>query len=247
MAERDRLRDLQVGEARHDRVGVLLGQVDEARGAAPRAAPRCASIAPRSHSRTSVATWSLRERPVCRRLPASPTSAVSRFSMLRCTSSRSSDQANVPAAISSRIVARPRSMSARSCGAQDARTRRACGRGRANRRCPPAASRWSKSDRRRVALDDVRRPARRSGRTSRLPGAAGGASGGAGGLRVGHRGVATLLAREARRVGNGAEVPRADSVRRVAAGRRPRVRPATAARSRTGMMLACRHRICGRL
>ena len=37
----------------------------------------------------SVATWSLRERAVCRRLPASPTSAVSRRSMLRCTSSRS--------------------------------------------------------------------------------------------------------------------------------------------------------------
>jgi hypothetical protein len=34
------------------------------------------------------------ERPVCRRLPASPTSAVRRFSMLRCTSSRSSDQSN---------------------------------------------------------------------------------------------------------------------------------------------------------
>ena len=48
-------------------------------------------MASRSHSRMSVATWSLRERPVCRRLPASPTSAVSRASMLRCTSSRSRD------------------------------------------------------------------------------------------------------------------------------------------------------------
>jgi hypothetical protein len=37
----------------------------------------------------SVATWSLRLRPVCRRLPASPTSAVRRFSMLRWTSSSS--------------------------------------------------------------------------------------------------------------------------------------------------------------
>ena len=49
------------------------------------------SISPRSHSRRSVATWSLRERPVCRRLPASPTSAVRRFSMLRCTSSSPTD------------------------------------------------------------------------------------------------------------------------------------------------------------
>ena len=49
----------------------------------------------------SVATWSLRERPVCRRLPASPTSAVRRFSMLRCTSSRSSDHSNLPDSISS--------------------------------------------------------------------------------------------------------------------------------------------------
>ena len=35
-----------------------------------------ASISSRSHRRTSVATWSLRERPVCSRLPASPASAI---------------------------------------------------------------------------------------------------------------------------------------------------------------------------
>ena len=39
--------------------------------------PSRSSIAWRRYRRTSVATWSLRERPVCRRLPASPTSAVS--------------------------------------------------------------------------------------------------------------------------------------------------------------------------
>jgi hypothetical protein len=48
----------------------------------------------------SVATWSLRERPVCRRLPASPTSSVRRRSMLRCTSSSSIDQGKPPARIS---------------------------------------------------------------------------------------------------------------------------------------------------
>ncbi len=47
------------------------------------------SISSRSQRRTSVATWSLRERPVCRRLPASPASSIRRASMLRWTSSRS--------------------------------------------------------------------------------------------------------------------------------------------------------------
>ncbi|CFU00382.1 Uncharacterised protein [Bordetella pertussis] len=62
----------------------------------------------------SVATWSLRERPVCRRLPASPTSSTRRFSMFRCTSSRSSSHWNEPASISERICCMPRWMSARS-------------------------------------------------------------------------------------------------------------------------------------
>src|SRR3990172_8695165 len=75
---------------------------------------RTASISSRSHSRTSVATWSLRERAVCRRLPASPTSAIRRRSMLRCTSSASSDQAMRPARISRRTRASPRSIAARS-------------------------------------------------------------------------------------------------------------------------------------
>jgi hypothetical protein len=54
------------------------------------------SISDTSHRRTSVATWSLRLRPVCRRLPASPTSWVSRASMFRCTSSRSSFHSKAP-------------------------------------------------------------------------------------------------------------------------------------------------------
>jgi hypothetical protein len=73
------------------------------------------SIASRSHRRMSVATWSLRLRPVCRRLPASPTSAVRRFSMFRCTSSSSRFQANSPRSISPAICAMPRSISTRSC------------------------------------------------------------------------------------------------------------------------------------
>ena len=126
MAEGDRLRDLQMGEARHDERGVALGLVEQRALAGPRSARAEPSISSRSHSRTSVATWSLRERAVCRRLPASPTSAVSRRSMLRWTSSASSDQRKRPESISRSIAARPRSIAARSrrvrmpCAAQHA-------------------------------------------------------------------------------------------------------------------------------
>ena len=94
VAERHRLRDLQVREAGHDR----CRRAASARSSSARCAAlergEMSSIASRSHRRTSVATWSLRERAVCRRLPASPTSAVSRRSILRCTSSCSSDHSN---------------------------------------------------------------------------------------------------------------------------------------------------------
>ena len=73
-----------------------------------------ASISPRSHSRTSVATWSLRDRAVCSRLPASPTSSVRRFSMARWTSSSASFHANSPRPISPEIAASPRSMASKS-------------------------------------------------------------------------------------------------------------------------------------
>ena len=102
MAERDRLRDLQMREAGHDRVGVLLREIDE------RAAQRDAAARSARRSRRA-ATGGRRSRPgrcasapVCRRLPASPTSSVSRCSMLRWTSSRSSDHAKRPASISAR-------------------------------------------------------------------------------------------------------------------------------------------------
>ncbi len=86
--------------------------MNAARSAARR--PDSPSIASRSQSRRSVATWSLRERAVCRRLPASPARAISRFSMLRWTSSKSRDQTNAPRSISPWIVVRPPSMAARS-------------------------------------------------------------------------------------------------------------------------------------
>ena len=72
------------------------------------------SISPRNHKRTSVATWSLRLRPVCRRLPASPTKVVKRASMFRCTSSKSSFHSKLPASISMLIWAKPFWMEAKS-------------------------------------------------------------------------------------------------------------------------------------
>ena len=52
-------------------------------------------MASRTHSLKSVATWSLRERAVCSRRPGSPTSSVSRCSMLKWMSSSSVVNANV--------------------------------------------------------------------------------------------------------------------------------------------------------
>ncbi len=95
VAEGDRLRDLHVGEAGHDGVGMLFGQVESAPARSSRSSAVMSSIAARRYRRMSVATWSLRERPVCSRLPASPTSSVRRFSMFRCTSSRSSSHSKL--------------------------------------------------------------------------------------------------------------------------------------------------------
>ena len=70
------------------------------------------SMASRINKRKSVATWSLRERAVCNRLPASPTSSISRRSMLKCTSSSSSRQVKSPCVISCEICCKPRAMAA---------------------------------------------------------------------------------------------------------------------------------------
>ena len=67
MAEGHRLRRLQMGEARHDGRGMLLGAVEEHADQAASAPRRCAASSRFTHSRKSTATWSLRERAVCRR------------------------------------------------------------------------------------------------------------------------------------------------------------------------------------
>ena len=68
------------------------------------------SVVARNHKRTSVATWSLRLLPVCKRLPASPILSVRRFSMFKCTSSKSSNHSNLPALISAKISPKPDSI-----------------------------------------------------------------------------------------------------------------------------------------
>ena len=65
-------------------------------------------------SRVSVATWSLRERPVCRRLPASPMRRVSSPSIAMWMSSSSMRNGNVPASISPSISVSPLTMSSQS-------------------------------------------------------------------------------------------------------------------------------------
>ena len=67
MAEGHRLRGLQMGEARHDGRGVLLGAVEEDGDQALQRRRRRARSSRFTHSRKSTATWSLRERAVCRR------------------------------------------------------------------------------------------------------------------------------------------------------------------------------------
>ena len=76
MAERHRLARLQMGEARHDRRGMLLGAVEQRvfERVDPRRAPRRSPS--RTHSLKSVATWSLRERAVCSRPAAGPISSA---------------------------------------------------------------------------------------------------------------------------------------------------------------------------
>ena len=68
------------------------------------------SVVARSQSLTSVATWSFRLRPVCKRFPASPILSVRRFSIFKCTSSKSNNHSNWPASTSCRISANPTSI-----------------------------------------------------------------------------------------------------------------------------------------
>ena len=68
------------------------------------------SIVSRTHSLTSSAIWSLRERAVCSRPPAGPISAVSRASTLKWISSSLVENLKRPDSISSRTSSRPRLM-----------------------------------------------------------------------------------------------------------------------------------------
>ena len=61
----------------------------------------------RSQSRRSVATWSLRDRPVCSLPATAPTLPARAISRLRCTSSRAGSQATVPLRTSSSRAASP--------------------------------------------------------------------------------------------------------------------------------------------
>jgi hypothetical protein len=101
MAEGDGLGRLQMGEARHDRAACAPACFTSARCSTSNPAEARAQ-ASRTHSRKSVATWSLRERAVCSRAPAGPTISVSRASMLKWMSSSSRLKAKRPAAISRR-------------------------------------------------------------------------------------------------------------------------------------------------
>src|SRR6185312_8819112 len=138
-----------------------------------RAAARISSIAARSQRRMSVATWSLRERAVCRRLPASPTRSVSLASMLRWTSSRSMDQGKRPASTSPRIWARPRSIAWRSAAGITLQ--------RSSMRAWASDASMSKgASRRSKATEALKRWARRSRGSAKRPDQAFGVPAGAG-------------------------------------------------------------------
>ena len=107
MAEGHRLRGLQMREARHHGRGMrqrLLGERALIAGERRVDARRSSS---RTHSRKSVATWSLRERAVCSRPAAGPISSASRLSTFIWMSSSARLNLNLPPSISDRIVSRP--------------------------------------------------------------------------------------------------------------------------------------------
>jgi hypothetical protein len=84
-----------------------LGAGDEREGEAVEGVAH-SSQASRAQRRRSVATWSLRERPVCSFAPTSPSRAVRAASTFMCTSSFAASHTKVPARTSSRICPEPR-------------------------------------------------------------------------------------------------------------------------------------------
>ncbi len=88
----------------------------------------------RHHRRRSVATWSLRLRPVCSLAPTSPASSVTRRSMAVCTSSSPAAKTKRPSATSSPTRSSAASRTVDLALGQHARRGRDPGRGRATRR-----------------------------------------------------------------------------------------------------------------
>jgi hypothetical protein len=88
MAERHRLGDLQMGEARHDAFGMFACAFDQRR-LQSRALCRPRYRRTRTQRRKSVATWSLRDRAVCSRPAGSPISSRRRLSTCMWMSSSS--------------------------------------------------------------------------------------------------------------------------------------------------------------
>ncbi len=97
--EEHRLRALQVRVAGHDGAPCSPRRGRGARTGARAGGRSRALHAPFTYMRKSVATWSLRERAVCRRPAAGPIFSARRASTFMCTSSRSSRSTNSPRAI----------------------------------------------------------------------------------------------------------------------------------------------------
>ena len=81
--------------ARQNDAGIALAAADERPLQVEQAGRRSRSIASRTQSRRSVATWSLRLRPVCSLRPTSPRRSISARSMCMWMSSSSSSELEV--------------------------------------------------------------------------------------------------------------------------------------------------------
>ena len=135
MAERDGLGALQVGVAGHPPVAVLRRR---ARAASPRTVAEQARSRPPLRSATnsarSVATWSLRERPVWSLPPSGPTISVSRRSIaMWMSSSAVLEREGSPSSSSRSTASRPAEQPLQLLGRRARRRRAAPGRGRASR------------------------------------------------------------------------------------------------------------------
>ena len=126
----DGLGALEVGVAGHRPVQVALGGAGQRARQRPRSPPAPAAAASRVNIATSVATWSLRERAVCRRPPTGPASSVSRRSTAMWMSSSSSRNGKLPSASSRSTASRPASRASRSASPMMPRAAsiRACAR-----------------------------------------------------------------------------------------------------------------------